>query len=87
AASDVYTRQPGGPIEKTLARIQGTDVSLSSRVSGDSGDFGRGGQQMQAGSENLLKYNGSRGLDPEFIKKLEKQYGFDKPAHERFFLM
>ena len=25
-----------------------------------------------------------RGLDPEFIKKLEKQFGFDKPAHERF---
>ena len=27
------------------------------------------------------------GLDPEFIKSLEKQFGFDKPAHERFFLM
>lgn len=78
---------PGGPIEKTLARIQGTDVSLSSRVSGDGGDFARGGAQMQAGSENLLKYNGSRGMDPEFIKKLEKQFGFDKPAHERFLLM
>ena len=78
---------PGGPIEKTLARIQGTDVSLSSRVSGDGGDFSRGGGQMQVGSENLLKYNGARGLDPEFIKKLEKQYGFDKPAHERFLLM
>jgi microcin C transport system permease protein len=78
---------PGGPIEKTLARIQGTDSSLSSRVSGDGGDFARGGQQMQVGSENLLKYSGSRGLDPAFIAKLEKQYGFDKPAHERFLLM
>ncbi|HUF43999.1 MAG TPA: microcin C ABC transporter permease YejB, partial [Aestuariivirgaceae bacterium] len=26
-------------------------------------------------------------LDPEFIKKLEQQFGFDKPAHERFFMM
>src|SRR4026209_1617233 len=33
------------------------------------------------------KYRGARGLDPEFIKKLEKQFGFDKPAYERFFLM
>ena len=33
------------------------------------------------------KYRGAQGLDPEFIKSLEKQFGFDKPAHERFFLM
>ena len=33
------------------------------------------------------KYRGAQGLDPEFIKKLEKQFGFDKPAYERFFLM
>ena len=33
------------------------------------------------------KYRGAQGLDPEFIKTLEKQFGFDKPAYERFFLM
>ena len=33
------------------------------------------------------KYRGAQGLDPEFIKKLEKQFGFDKPAYERFGLM
>ena len=33
------------------------------------------------------KYRGAQGLDPEFIKSLEKQFGFDKPAHERFLLM
>ena len=33
------------------------------------------------------KYRGAQGLDPEFIKRLEKQFGFDKPAYERFFLM
>jgi microcin C transport system permease protein len=26
-------------------------------------------------------------MDPAFIKKLEQQFGFDKPAHERFLLM
>ncbi len=30
------------------------------------------------------KYRGAQGLDPEFIKSLEKQFGFDKPAYERF---
>jgi microcin C transport system permease protein len=33
------------------------------------------------------KYRGAQGLDPEFIKKLEVQFGFDKPAYQRFFMM
>ncbi|RUX93456.1 microcin C ABC transporter permease YejB, partial [Mesorhizobium sp. M7D.F.Ca.US.004.01.2.1] len=33
------------------------------------------------------KYRGAQGLDPEFIKKLEKQFGFDKPPLERFGMM
>ena len=37
--------------------------------------------------DSSFKYRGAQGLDPEFIKKLEKQFGFDKPAHERFWLM
>ena len=30
------------------------------------------------------QYRGAQGLDPELIKKLEKQFGFDKPPLERF---
>jgi microcin C transport system permease protein len=33
------------------------------------------------------KYRGAQGLDPEFIKSLEKQFGFDKPAYERFIIL
>ena len=33
------------------------------------------------------KYRGAQGLDPEFIKSLEKQFGFDKPAYVRFAMM
>ncbi|TIX76819.1 MAG: ABC transporter permease subunit, partial [Mesorhizobium sp.] len=33
------------------------------------------------------KYRGAQGLDPEFIAKLEKQFGFDKPPLERFGMM
>ncbi len=32
----------------------------------------------------LLEDHGAQGLDPEFIAKLEKQFGFDKPPLERF---
>src|SRR6185295_2728498 len=36
------------------------------------------------GSEINSKYRGARGLDPKFIKQLEVQFGFDKPAYVRF---
>jgi microcin C transport system permease protein len=39
------------------------------------------------GDATSSRYRGAQGLDPEFIKQLEKQFGFDKPAHERFFIM
>ena len=32
-------------------------------------------------------YRGARGLDPEIIKEIERTFGFDKPLHERFFMM
>ena len=74
---------PGGPVERIIAQIQGTDVGATSRVTGGGGDIS-GGAQSFGGSSS---YKGRRGLDPEFIAELEKQFGFDKPAHERFYLM
>ena len=40
-----------------------------------------------ASAAKRSKYRGAQGLDPKFIKELEKQFGFDKPAYERFWLM
>src|SRR3954471_4624091 len=82
---------PGGPVERVIAQLSGADTGASSRIpgSGQGGDFGTRGQ-VQGGSQIdavTSKYRGAQGLDPEFIKSLEKQFGFDKPAHERFFLM
>jgi microcin C transport system permease protein len=80
---------PGGPVERVIAQIQGTDVSATARISGGSGgDFG-GGQGASSGGETGVnsKYRGAQGLPPEFIEELERQFGFDKPAHERFLLM
>lgn len=80
---------PGGPVERVIAQLQGSDTGATSRISGSAGgDFSSrgagGGSQFDA---TMSKYRGAQGLDPEFIKKLEKQFGFDKPAYERFFLM
>src|SRR6266446_3141255 len=81
---------PGGPVERVIAQLSGSDTGATSRISGSpGGDFGTRGQ-FQGGSRAdavTSKYRAAQGLDPEFIKSLEKQYGFDKPAYERFFLM
>src|ERR1041385_2549812 len=49
--------------------------------------FAPGAQGASSVDSPPSKYRGAQGLAPEFIKKLEKQFGFDKPAYERFLLM
>src|SRR6187549_3507343 len=80
---------PGGPVERVIAQISGADTGATSRISGSQGgDFGgRGSPQSGPSADTASKYRGAQGLDPEFIKNLERQFGFDKPAHERFFIM
>ncbi len=80
---------PGGPIERILAQLQGTDPGAMSRVSGGGGDIGGGTARAPgpAGGASSSRYRGAQGLDPTFIKRLEEQFGFDKPAHERFLKM
>src|SRR6266446_3000980 len=79
---------PGGPVERVIAQLSGADTGASSRISGSSGgDFGARNQVGAASDAVNSKYRGAQGLDPEFVKSLEKQFGFDKPAPERFALM
>jgi microcin C transport system permease protein len=70
---------PGGPVERVISQIQNPNSGASDRVGGGSG----GDSGAQSGSD-ASSYRGAQGLDPAFIKELEKQFGFDKPAHERF---
>ena len=70
---------PGGPVEQVISDLMGQNQG-GDRLSGSSGDLG--GQSM--GDRSSGRYRGAQGLDPEFIKKLEKQFGFDKPPLERF---
>src|SRR5580698_7962080 len=78
---------PGGPVERVIAQLSGADTGGTSRISGGGSDFGARGQVGMSGDAVSSKYRGAQGLDPAFIKSLEKQYGFDKPAYVRFFLM
>ncbi|MDQ0668870.1 microcin C ABC transporter permease YejB [Pseudomonas sp. W2I6] len=63
---------PGGPVEQAIAHLQGI---------GGGGVGGSSAESLSSGSR------ASRGLDPKLIKDIEKQYGFDKPAPERLWLM
>jgi len=78
---------PGGPVERVIAQLQGNDVSATARIGGGGGgDFGGSNSGMGDTALNS-KYRGAQGLPDDFIKDLEKQFGFDKPPLERFFLM
>ena len=79
---------PGGPVEVVIARFQGTAVDATARISGQGGELqqsGREDRQQSGGSGS--RYRGAQGIDPEIIKEIERQFGFDKPPLERFFLM
>jgi microcin C transport system permease protein len=75
---------PGGPVEQVLADLSGN--SDNDRLGSGGSDFA-GDAGLEEGGGGSGKYRGAQGLDPRFIAQLEKQFGFDKPAHERFFKM
>lgn len=84
----IINAAPGGPVEQVLARLQGTAVDATARFSGGAQGEAGGGQRAPGSTQgDTSKYRGARGLDPKFIQELERQFGFDKPAHERFLLM
>ena len=76
---------PGGPVEQTIAQLEGIDVGATARFSGGQSDLSTSQQSSQNGNDS--SYRGGRGLDPEIVKRIEELYGFDKPAHERFWQM
>ncbi len=75
---------PGGPVERMIAQLQGHGSEATARFGGASGGEIAGASSSTGQSS---AYRGAQGLDPEFIKELERLYGFDKPAPERFWIM
>lgn len=75
---------PGGPVEQVIAQVTGQAGGADARLGSGGADFT--GQGFDT-SGTTSRYRGAQGLDPEFIAQLERQFGFDKPPVERFFLM
>jgi microcin C transport system permease protein len=68
---------PGGPVDQVIAQIRGAGGGALSRIAGSTtGDTGA-----------VADSRAARGIEPELIKELEKQFGFDKPPLERFWMM
>ena len=78
---------PGGPIEQIIAELSGTGAGTTSRISGAGSEISGGNAPPAAASSENSQYRGAQGLDPEFIKELRHQFGFDKPLYVRFIQM
>jgi len=75
---------PGGPVDRLIAQMEAHgSVEATSRIGG--GDMGE--VTMPSADETSSQYRGAQGLSEDLIKEIEALYGFDKPAHERFFQM
>ncbi len=68
---------PGGPVEQSIAQLEGFNIDATARISGSS---------TQVITE-LEEHQGSRALNPKLVRLIEKKYGFDRPVEERFFDM
>jgi len=71
---------PGGPVDQTIARLTSQDMSTGTRI-------GASSSTTATQSTPQSQYIGGQGLDPELIEAIRKQYGFDRPLHERYFKM
>jgi microcin C transport system permease protein len=78
---------PGGPIERVLAQLDRTAVAATARVAGGGGETLGGGAPPAGRAGGGRLYRGAEGLDPEFIRSLERQFGLDQPLWKRFLLM
>lgn len=73
----VIQAAPGGPVEKLIGELKGMSSATGSGFAGSSADLASSGGP----------YRGSQGLPKELVERIEKMYGFDKPAPERFLIM
>ncbi len=72
---------PGGPVEQMIAQLKGRG-DVTARISTSGGEFAQGGN-----ATSTAQTRGARGIDPELLARLNRLYGFDKPAAERFWIM
>lgn len=75
---------PGGPIEQIVAKMMMGQTTTTQGIGGG-GDMGVSSDALA--TAGTVHSDSTYGLDPELMEDLRKQFGFDKPAHVRFFTM
>ncbi len=75
---------PGGPVEQIIANLEGEGDVFES-ISGSGGELEQSLELDDLSTDST--YAGARGLSPEFIAQLEREFGLDKPPLERFLRM
>ncbi len=71
---------PGGPVEQMMMKLENQNVSATARITGEASG-------MMEKRNSSPKYQGAQGVREDLIQELKKQFGFDKPAYERFYIM
>jgi len=66
---------PGGPVDQAIATLENGPQAGQGLLPGS---------EVQSSVNNQQVYRGARGLDPQIIAEIEKQYGFDKPIWQRY---
>src|SRR5580704_1244776 len=82
----VIQAAPGGPVEQAISQLQGRG-DVTSRFTGSGETAAPAPQASSGGEQSNNMSRGGRGLPPELIERIRKQYGFDKPIGERFLQM
>jgi microcin C transport system permease protein len=75
---------PGGPVDLMIARLRGHVSQATARVGATGASETAGGRVTRAGAAEEGATRASQGIDPDLVRQLEKQFGFDKPAWQRF---
>jgi microcin C transport system permease protein len=78
---------PGGPVDQMIAKQMGLNASMLDRITGNSdADNSESDASKNEGKDNQ-DYRASVGLTNADIEAIKKQFGFDRPMHERYFSM
>ena len=75
---------PGGPVDLMIARLRGHVSQATARVGATGASETAGGLVARSGAGEEGATRASQGIDPDLVRQLEKQFGFDKPAWQRF---